>query len=209
MVPQRLKTLPAREGVYKRHDAFWRKAKHEGYRSRASYKIEELNRKFKLVRKGDSVVDVGAAPGGWMQVLSQIVGESGRVVGIDLQDIEPFDSEHVSFVKGDITDPEIQDRIRDIIGKADVVVSDISPRITGAWSTDQYNSYLLSREAFLFACKILKTKGNFLVKIFDSPEARELERDARTAFDYVKVSRPIASRKSSAEMYIVCRGFRG
>ncbi len=154
-------------------------------------------------------VDIGGAPGGWMQVLSQIVGESGRVVGVDLQAIAPFDSENVSFVKGDITTPEIQSLVEGIIGKADTVVSDISPRITGAWSTDQFNSYLLSREAFLFACRILKPKGNFLVKIFDSPEARELEKETRGTFDYVKVSRPTASRKSSAEMYIVCRGFRG
>jgi 23S rRNA (uridine2552-2'-O)-methyltransferase len=193
--------------VYRRHDAFWRKAKREGFRSRASFKLIELNRKFRLVKRGDRVVDVGCAPGGWMQVLQDLVGNQGTVVGVDLQDISPFDKDNVFFVRGDIRDEETQRKVMDITGKAHSVVADISPRITGAWSTDQYNSYLLSRDALLFSEKILEEGGTFLVKIFDSPEARELEREARAVFEHVKVSRPTASRKSSAEIYIVCKGF--
>ncbi|MFQ6089348.1 MAG: RlmE family RNA methyltransferase [Candidatus Methanofastidiosia archaeon] len=193
--------------MYNRKDSYYRKAKREGYRSRASYKLLQLNRKFNLMRRGDKVLDLGCAPGGWMQVALETVGEKGLVVGVDLSDIEAFSEKNLHFVRGDVNFDETHKEIREISPHFDVVISDLSPRIIGVWDVDSHNSYLLSLCALSLAKIFLKPKGNFLVKLFSGKEMDEFLKELKKRFRYVKISRPKASRKRSAEIYFVSKGF--
>ncbi len=126
--------------AYKRKDGYWKMAKKEGYRSRAAYKLAQVNKKFRLITKGDYVLDVGCAPGGWMQVARQIVGDEGYVLGVDVQNIPVFHEDNVAFLLKDITDNDIREVIKEKTAFFDVVISDISPNITGVWDVDHYKS---------------------------------------------------------------------
>ncbi|MBU2560587.1 methyltransferase domain-containing protein, partial [archaeon] len=186
----------------------YKKAKQEKYRSRASYKLKQLNLKFKIIKKGHKVLDLGAAPGGWMQVLREFVGSEGKVVGVDLSDIRPFEHDNVAAIKGDFTTPEVIAQIKERIGKADVVVSDASPDISGVWDIDHICSVELSRSALALAKDILKPGGNFLIKVFQGAEVDDFYREVKAAFNYVKRTKPKASRDQSSEIYIVGKGLR-
>jgi 23S rRNA (uridine2552-2'-O)-methyltransferase len=189
-------------------DYYYRKAKQEKYRSRAAFKLKQLNKKFKIVKKGDVVLDMGAAPGGWMQVLREIVGDKGLVLGVDLNDIRPIKSENVRAIKGDFTKAEVAREIKGIIPRADAVVSDASPDISGVWDIDHFRSVELSRNALLIARDVLKPGGNFLIKVFQGAETEEFFREVKDAFGYAKRTKPKASRDTSAEIYIVGKGLR-
>lgn len=189
-------------------DYYYRKAKQEKYRSRAAFKLKQLNKKFRIVKKGDVVLDLGAAPGGWMQVLREIVGDKGLVLGVDLNDIRPIKSENVRAIKGDFTKAEVAREIKGIIQRADAVVSDASPDISGVWDIDHFRSVELSRSALSIAKDILKPDGNFLIKVFQGAETEEFFREVKDAFDYAKRTKPKASRDTSAEIYIVGKGLR-
>jgi 23S rRNA (uridine2552-2'-O)-methyltransferase len=189
-------------------DYYYRKAKQEKYRSRAAFKLKQLNKKFKIVKKGDVVLDMGAAPGGWMQVLREIVGDKGLVLGVDLNDIRPIKSENVRAIKGDFTKAEVAREIKGIIQRADAVVSDASPDISGVWDIDHFRSVELSRNALLIARDVLKPGGNFLIKVFQGAETEEFFREVKDAFGYAKRTKPKASRDTSAEIYIVGKGLR-
>lgn len=192
----------------KKQEYYYRKAKAEAYRSRAAYKLLQLNKKFGLIREGDRVLDLGAAPGGWMQVVGEAVGPRGLVVGVDLQEMEPFPRENVIAIRGDFTSPGTLEEIRERIAQADVVISDASPDISGVWEIDHVRSIELCRTALAVARSILKPGGNFLAKVFQGAEMEAFLKEVRAAFQYVKMTKPQASRSQSAEMYIVAKGER-
>jgi 23S rRNA (uridine2552-2'-O)-methyltransferase len=192
---------------YRRKDGYWRKAKKEGYRSRASYKLMQLNKKFGLLKRGDTVLDVGCAPGGWMQVAREVVGESGYVLGIDLQKISPFKEDNVEALQVDITSNNIVTMIRERKEVFDVVISDISPNISGIWDVDHFRSVELSEKALDLAVELLRSRGNFLVKVFQGEAIQEFFEKVKAHFSYTKISSPKASRKSSAEVYVIGKHF--
>ena len=189
-------------------DGYWRMAKKEGYRSRASYKLIQLNKKFRLIKKSNYVLDIGCAPGGWMQVARQIVGENGYVLGVDIQKIELFHEENVEFLQKDITDADLIPMIKERVTAFDVVISDISPNITGIWDVDHFRSVELSERALHLAVELLCVHGNFLVKVFQGESTQEFFEKLNCHFAYTKISTPKASRKSSAEVYIIGKNKR-
>lgn len=191
----------------RKQEHFYRKAKREGYRSRAAYKLKQLNKRYDLIEPGDVVVDLGAAPGGWLQVARELVGSDGLVLGIDLQRIEDLGYENVVTIRGDIRKPETIKKARDQLAKlSDVVLSDASPKITGAWGVDHARSVELGRAALNFSKQLLVPDGRALTKVFQGDLFNDLVKDVEKTFDFVKTSKPKASRKRSAETYIIGKG---
>lgn len=187
-------------------DPYVKQAQSEGFRSRAAYKLLELEEKFGLVKKGDAVVDLGAAPGGWVQV-TQRLGAS-KVVGIDLLDIEPIPE--AILLKGDVEDEEIMAELIDHLGgKADVVLSDMAANTVGHKQTDHLRTIALVELAVQFAFDTLKPGGNFCAKVFQGGTSPELLELLRSRFNEVKHAKPPASRKHSPEVYVIAKGFRG
>ncbi len=196
--------------MYNPKDSYWRRAKREGYRSRASYKLIELNEKFKLLKRGDRVLDVGCAPGGWMQVALEIVGEKGFVYGVDIEKVDTFNRPNAEIIIADISKAEGKELILNKAGgKLDVVISDIAPHTTGVKISDQAKSLELSKEAFHISKILLREGGNFLVKIFQGSDIKIFQEELKLNFKEVKVAKPEATRKGSAEVYIVGKGFKG
>lgn len=192
----------------KREDYFYRKAKEEKYRSRAVFKLFQLNDKFGIMKRGDKIVDLGAAPGGWMQVARKIVGKEGFVLGLDLEWIAPFEYHNVVSLVGDVFAEGTIARIKEVVPAADAVLSDASPDISGVWTIDHLKSVDLCRGALRIANEILKPGGNILLKIFQGEEAKAFYLELKARFDYAKMTKPEASRGQSAEMYIVGKGFK-
>jgi 23S rRNA (uridine2552-2'-O)-methyltransferase len=190
----------------RKKDYFYKKAKAEEYRSRASFKLKQLNKKFRLIRRGDCVLDLGAAPGGWMQVAGEIVREKGIVVGVDLAEIEPFTEENIVSIKGDMTLQETINAAKEYSGEFDVVISDASPDISGAWDLDHFNSVDLARHGLNISKQLLKEGGNFLVKVFQGSMTQDFFPEVKRNFEFAKLAKPDASRKQSAEVYIVGKG---
>lgn len=187
----------------KRQDFYYRKAKFEGYRSRASYKLLQIQERYRIVQKGDIVVDLGAAPGGWLQVIRQL---DATAIAVDLQQIAPL--EGVTYIRADITSPEIVlAKIQESVGQVNVVVSDAAPNLSGVWSLDHARSIDLSSCALKIATDVLKTGGNFVVKVFQGDLFDTFTRDVRAHFGFVKAFNPQASRKQSAEIYIVAKRY--
>jgi 23S rRNA (uridine2552-2'-O)-methyltransferase len=188
-----------------RKDHYYNKAKQEGYRSRAAYKLKQLDDEVGLFGPGNTVVDLGAAPGGWLQAAAEAVGPQGTVVGVDLQRIRPVDRDNVETVRGDMTDEETKAELRDRIGDrgADVVVSDMAPNMTGEYSLDHARSVHLARQAFEVATDLLDTGGDFAVKVFEGPDLERLREDVEAEFQYVRTIHPDASRDESSELYLV------
>ncbi len=194
--------------AYKRKDGYWKMAKKEGYRSRAAYKLIQLNEKFNLIARGDFVLDIGCAPGGWMQVAREIVGEKGYILGVDVQRIPLFQEKNVEFLRKDIQNTDFIDVVKEKVEAFDVVISDISPTISGIWDIDHFKSIELSEKALTAAVELLCVHGNFLVKIFQGESTQEFFRKVKEHFAYTKISSPKACRKSSAEVYVVGKNFK-
>ncbi|MCJ7442935.1 MAG: 23S rRNA (uridine(2552)-2'-O)-methyltransferase [Methanotrichaceae archaeon] len=183
-------------------DHYYRRAKEEGYRARSAYKLQQINQKFHLIKRGDAVVDLGAAPGGWLQIVRKL--SCGKVVGVDLEDIEPISG--VIILKADLTKNSTIDLVRESLeGKADVVISDAAPNLTGAWDLDHARSIDLARSALGMAISLLKPRGNFLVKVFQGDMFADFISDVHKEFSNVKAYSPPASRKESAETYVVAK----
>jgi 23S rRNA (uridine2552-2'-O)-methyltransferase len=194
---------------YQPKDAFYRKAKKEGYRSRAAYKLLELGRRFQLIQPGERVADLGAAPGGWLQVAAELAGPKGKVVGIDLQPIAPFHEPNIALLQGDAASEECGKKIEELLGgKADCVLSDLSPRLTGIHDADIARSVELIRLAHAVARRLLRPGGNFLVKSFVAQELQAFFLELKKDFLSVDRTRPEATRKGSSEIYFCARGFR-
>lgn len=193
----------------RKREHFYRLAKLQNYRSRASFKLKQLNQRYGLLRRGDVVVDLGAAPGGWMQVALEEVGGEGFVLGVDVQRIEKFPQKNVATLVADITSPTVREKIREMLPRpADAVISDASPSISGVWDLDQARSVELVKAALEIAEAVLAPGGNFLAKVFQGAMMADFLELVRKRFDFVKVSKPLASRKGSAEVYVIAKGFR-
>ncbi|MFT6328649.1 MAG: 23S rRNA (uridine2552-2'-O)-methyltransferase [Bermanella sp.] len=191
------------------NDPYVKKAKIDGYRSRASYKIIEINEKDKIIRAGNIVMDLGSAPGGWSQVVAPLVGDLGRVIASDILPMDGIIG--VTFIQGDFTEAEVYDDILSTLNgdKVDVVVSDMSPNLSGVNTTDQYSSIYLVELALDMARNVLKPGGSFCAKVFQGVGYEEYAKEVRKSFDKVVVRKPAASRARSREVYIVGKGFKG
>jgi len=189
-------------------DPYVQRSKREGYRSRSAYKLLEIDERDKLLRPGQVVVDLGSAPGGWSQVVAGKVGPAGTVVAIDLLPMEPV--EGVTFVEADFTSTSGLGAVQAALGgrKADVVLSDMSPNMSGIPTSDQARSMALAEIALEFSRLHLKPEGAFLVKVFQGAGIDEFLRAARQTFDKVLVRKPESSRGESAEQYLLARGLK-
>lgn len=210
---QRVKTGRGRTASQKRwlerqlNDPYVARAKREGYRSRAAFKLIEIDERFKLLKPGQRIVDLGAAPGGWSQVAAKIVGDSGRIVGIDLLEIEPMTG--VEFITLDFLAPEAPKLLTDLLGgPADLVLSDMAANTTGHKKTDHLKIIALAEAALDFANEILAPGGFFLAKLFQGGESAELLAQLKRDFTTVRNVKPAASRPDSSELYVLATGFR-
>jgi len=183
-------------------------AKRVGYRSRAAFKLRQLDRRYGLLRRGNVVVDLGAAPGGWLQVARERVGDGGFVLGVDLQPIVKLPYDNVATLVTDVTDEAAPEAIRKKLPRAaHVVLSDASPKISGVWDVDHARSVELARAALAIASAILAPDGKLLVKVFQGEMFNDFVSEVQGKFDFVKISKPAASRKGSAEVYVIAKGF--
>jgi 23S rRNA (uridine2552-2'-O)-methyltransferase len=191
------------------NDPYVKQAQKDGYRSRASYKLIELNEKDKLIRPGMRVMDLGSAPGGWSQVAGRLVGDKGRVLATDILPMDPL--KNVDFIQGDFTDEAVLNQILDLLNgnKLDLIISDIAPNISGIDSADQASSIYLVELALDMARKVLKPKGNFVAKVFQGAGSEAYLKELRTSFEKLLIRKPAASRPRSREVYVVAKGFKG
>ncbi|TYT63196.1 23S rRNA (uridine(2552)-2'-O)-methyltransferase [Natrialba swarupiae] len=208
-------------------DEFYNKAKQQGYRSRAAYKLKQLDDLENVISGGDTVVDLGAAPGGWLQVAAEKVGPQGSVIGVDLQRIKDLEDEdlaaRVETIRGDMTQERTRERVVEAAGgtagsdtdeesaardggPVDAVVSDMAPNVSGEYSLDQARSLHLARQAFETALELLDSGGDFVVKVFDGPDVDAFRADLEEEFKYVRATSPDASRKESSEIYLIGKG---
>ncbi len=197
-------------GIYNRKDFYYKKAKSEGYRSRAAYKLLELNKKFSVIKKGDIIADLGCAPGGFLQVASELTGEDGIVVGVDLVSVEPV-GRNVFLLQGDFTKVDVKEKMLQITRgkKFDVILSDMAPKTSGIHFRDSYLSFRLAEEAFSSARDMLIKGGNILIKIFESEEVKGLTDSLRKSFESLYLNRPESTRKGSKEIYIIGKQYKG
>ena len=189
-----------------KRDIYIRQAKIAGYRSRAAYKLIEIDEKFKIFRNGISIIDLGAAPGSWSQYASKKI-KNGKIVSIDLKDMEKIDN--IVQIKGDFTEKKNQSKIKDLLKyKADVVLSDMAANTTGIKNIDSIYISELCKEAMLFSREMLNNNGKFVSKIFMGPTFNEIVTEAKLIFEEVKVFKPKSSRKNSKESFIICKNLR-
>jgi len=190
-------------------DPYVRKARSEGYRSRAAYKLLEIDRRDRLLVPGARVIDLGAAPGGWSQVAAQKVAPGGSVIAVDLLEIAPISN--ATVLRGDCRDPAVQAQLVAALGgaKADVVLSDLSPNISGIASADQARAAELVRMAMDFCRQRLQKEGALLVKVFQGAEFADLLKELKDMFREVRTAKPAASRGESRETYLLAHGLKG
>ncbi|OGP14523.1 MAG: hypothetical protein A3I75_00795 [Deltaproteobacteria bacterium RIFCSPLOWO2_02_FULL_50_16] len=194
---------------YLRKDRYFQKAKKEGWASRAAYKLIQINQKWSLLKKGMFVIDLGTSPGSWMQVIADTIGPQGRVIGIDLQPLNISLPPNALFLQGDLRDPKFLDQIEKIWPqKADLIVSDMAPKLTGVKFGDQFLSYELALLALKTCLRLLKIHGNFVVKVFPGQESEGLYKQMKVAFSKVATFSPEASRKTSSEVYWIGLGYK-
>lgn len=191
------------------NDPYVKRSVKEGMRSRAAYKLEELDQVDKLLRPGMTVVDLGATPGGWSQYAARRLGERGRVLAVDLLPLEPLPG--VNFVLGDFADSQVLDSIKQLLAGAqtDLVISDMAPNMTGVAARDQAQMIHLAELALAFAAETLKPGGNLLIKIFQGEGYSEFHRSMKTQFERLVTRKPKASRSESREIYLLGKGFKG
>jgi len=192
----------------KKKEHFYKEAKRTGYRARSAFKLQQIQVRFHLIPQDGIVVDLGAAPGGWSQVAKELVGEQGSVIGADLSTIRPIQG--IQFIQGDITQTETVEQIKDLMNgrNADVVLSDMSPDISGNYSIDQARSAWLCECALRVVNQILRPGGHFICKIFEGEDTKAFIEKVKHQFVVVKTFSPEASRKSSSEVYIIAKSFK-
>jgi len=189
----------------KKHEHFYKEAKKVGYRARSAFKLKQIQKRFNVLKEDNIVIDLGAAPGGWSQVAKEIIGEKGTIIGIDLSPIKPISG--ITFLQGDMTEKTSIDELIGIIGekKVDVVLSDMSPDISGNYSVDQARSIYLCEQALSTVELVLKSGGHFICKVFEGEDFKDFSKKIKDNFKIVKHFSPPASRKSSSEIYIVAK----
>jgi len=191
-----------------KRDYYRRIAKKEGFRSRAAYKLLEINNSYHIILKGMYVVDLGCAPGGWLQVASKIVGTDGKVLGIDLRPVDPLPK--VQFIQGDLEDSFLAERILDAMGrKVNVLLSDVAPNVSGIWQLDHARQISLTQNALSIAEKVLAKNGSAVLKAFEGELLNELRDQLKKKFSKVNLYKPRSSRKTSSEIYLACLGYKG
>jgi 23S rRNA (uridine2552-2'-O)-methyltransferase len=194
---------------YEPHDKFYRKARAMGLPSRAAFKIEEIIARNRLVSSGARIVDLGCAPGGWLAILAAAVGASGRVVGVDLAQVKNPPAGSIAIV-GDILDPSVAAHVQiELGGRADLMTSDLAPKLTGIAARDEARSRELIDTALIVAATMLKPGGAMVAKLFMGAQFKDIVDSFKRHFENVEVTRTKASRPGSSELYIVARGFRG
>jgi 23S rRNA (uridine2552-2'-O)-methyltransferase len=193
-----------------KRDYYRRRAKVEGYRSRAAFKLKQMNNKYHLMRRGSKVVDIGTAPGGWAQVSSELVGNVGQVVGIDLEPVKSV-SKNTILLQDDISSASASNSITNALrgAKADLVLADLSPKLSGIWDMDHYKQIDLCNSVIDILPSILKEEGSCLMKAFHGEEFQSLVKRLNESFERVEISKPNASRKESSEVYLVGLSFTG
>ncbi|MEM2759990.1 MAG: RlmE family RNA methyltransferase [Nitrososphaerales archaeon] len=191
-----------------KRDVYRRLARERGYRSRAALKLLEINRSYHLIRRGMYVVDLGCAPGGWLQVVKKFVGGRGKVLGVDIHPVEPISN--VQTIVGDVNDPSLTERILAALGrKVDLVLSDVAPNIIGVWQLDHARQIDMAQNASKIAERILVKNGNAVFKAFEGSMLNELRDALKRKFSHVRLYKPKASRKASSEIYLICLGYKG
>lgn len=189
-----------------RRDLYRRLAHEQGYRSRAAYKLKELNTAYRVIGAGFDVLDVGCAPGGWTQVAVQNAGNRGRVMGVDLEHTEEVPGAHI--IRADITDESVSDLVLEYFEKkVNAVISDLSPRVSGNWSVDHAAQISLNYNVVNILSRVLLHKGHAVFKVFDGEYSSEFHTFMKKKFVKIKTTKPMASRKTSSEMYMVCMGY--
>ena len=196
--------------TYRLKDSYHRRARAAGYRARSAYKLIELADRFRLLRRGDHVVDLGAWPGGWLQVAVERIGADGRAVGVDVVPIDPLPAANVDSISGDVRDPAVVRAVRERLGRAaDVVLSDLAPKLTGVAATDAARQSELGTAVLAALPDLLRPHGRLVMKVFMGPDQPALLARLQTLFDEVRTTRAEATRRGSAELYAVCTGYRG
>ncbi len=189
----------------RRNDGYARRARRHGYRSRAVYKLAEIDHRDRLIRRGMRILELGAAPGGWSQYLAEKVGPEGQVVAVDV--IEMATVQNVRFIHGDFTDPAVRKLLIEALGSADLVISDMAPNITGVRDADRARFLELLESAMDIARMTLRGGGNMLLKVFEGPEIKGFRKDCDQYFKSVSVRKPSASRPRSREYYLLAKQF--
>ena len=192
----------------KKREHYYKQAKREGYRARSAYKLLQIQKKYRILKPGDTVVDLGAAPGGWSQVAKEITGIKGKIIGVDILPIKPIPG--IIFLQGDMTKDEDIQRILSLTDKntVDAIISDMSPNISGNYSVDQARSVFLCEQALKTCDILLKDGGSFVCKIFEGEDLPDFIQKVKNRFKIVKQFDPEASRKSSSEIYIIAKYFK-
>jgi len=189
-----------------RKDHYRRLAHEQGYRSRAAFKLKELNKAYRIIGPGFYVLDLGCAPGGWTQVAVQLAGNQGKVLGVDTSYVEEI--EGADILRGSIEDESLTDEIIDYFDrKVNAVICDLSPQVSGNWSVDHAKQVSLNYDASKIMDKVLGTKGNAIFKVFDGEYTTEFRDYLKKKFAKIKLTKPQASRKQSSELYFVCLGY--
>ena len=189
-----------------KRDIYVRQSKVDGYRARSAYKLMEIDKKFKIFKNGMFILDIGAAPGSWSQYASKTI-KNGKIISIDLKEISPIDNG--IHIKGDFTEPDIQEKIKENLTKEfDVVMSDMAVNTTGVKNLDSIQTGELCKEAMTFSKKVISSKGYFISKIFMGSTFNEIVALGKKIFKEVKVFKPLSSRKESKESFIICKKIR-
>lgn len=193
----------------RKREYYYRKAKEEKFRSRASYKLLQAVKKYTFIKPGYVVLDLGAAPGGWTQAARKLVEESGFVLAVDLKQIESFDESNVRTVIGDVSEPQTVKVILELLPhSADVVVSDVAPNVSGIWELDNARQIDLAEQSLKVAASVLRYGGNFFVKVFQGSSTNRFINEVRQQFSFVKMVKPRASRSKSAELYVLGMNYK-
>jgi 23S rRNA (uridine2552-2'-O)-methyltransferase len=194
---------------YNRKDSLYRQAKSEGYRSRAAYKLKELDSRFGLLKRGSKVLDLGAWPGGWLQVAAERVGNSGLVVGVDLVEIEEIKHDNVRLIQGDVREEHTLERLSEAAGgRYDLVISDMAPKLTGIRAVDEIASVGLAELALFAAQRLLRPGGIFAAKVFKGNEIERFVKSTRPMFNKFSRVKLKSTRKTSNECYVIGFGLR-
>jgi len=189
-----------------RKDHYRKLAHEQGYRSRSAFKLMELNKSYRIIGSGFNVIDLGCAPGGWTQVATKLVGNRGKVMGVDISYVEEIRGAEI--IRGDIENDDMIDEINSYFGgKVRSVISDLSPQVSGNWSVDHAKQISLNYSAARIMEHVLAKKGNALFKIFDGEYTQEFYQYTKKKFSKVKMTKPLASRKPSSELYCICLGY--
>lgn len=196
--------------AYNVRDKFAKRATREGFRARSAYKLLDIQRKYEVLKAGDTVLDLGCAPGSWLQVVAEIVGTRGSVVGVDIEATRNMEGANIFVLKEDISTPDLAQRVLAKAGKAfNVVLCDVAPNTTGMKHKDQQAAHELSLHALHIALAVLARGGNMVIKVFEGPHTPQITKEAKAHFTHVVIIKPMASQKQSKEWYIVARGFQG